>query len=138
MPLLPCGSCSSILSLSSLVSEERKAPECFTSAPIRRRRLKSTIALTIASRFVLARVNLTRSRSSNDSKLVVLGFRINGEQNPRLGHVPKQHFLYFLPLPHGQGSLRPILMARSGTGAESTSGAKSSASGTQSSSSGSA
>ena len=28
-------------------------------------------------------------------------------QNRRRLHLP-QHFLYFLPLPHGQGSLRPI------------------------------
>ena len=26
--------------------------------------------------------------------------------------VPRQHFLYFFPLPHGQGALRPILMPR--------------------------
>jgi hypothetical protein len=27
--------------------------------------------------------------------------------------VSKQHFLYFLPLPHGQGSFRPIFMGPS-------------------------
>jgi len=29
-----------------------------------------------------------------------------------------QQFLYFLPLPHGQGSLRPILFAIMGRGAD--------------------
>ncbi len=28
-----------------------------------------------------------------------------------MNYRPPQHFLYFLPLPHGQGSLRPTVMA---------------------------
>ena len=34
--------------------------------------------------------------------------------------VIPQHFLYFFPLPHGQGSLRPILSARTGSEASSS------------------
>jgi hypothetical protein len=32
-------------------------------------------------------------------------------QNARMGHpaLSRQHFLYFLPLPHGQRAFRPIL-----------------------------
>ena len=51
-------------SISSFVGRERNLPECLTSAAMRRRRLKSVIAVTMASRFVLAHVNCTRSRSS--------------------------------------------------------------------------
>ena len=40
-----------------------------------------------------------------------------GRAPPRLQPLP-QHFLYFLPLPHGHGSLRPILGSRTkGSGA---------------------
>ena len=41
----------------------------------------------------------TRSFRYDDQKV-----KINGRRNQF-----KQHFLNFLPLPHGQGSLRPIL-----------------------------
>src|SRR5258708_21901641 len=30
--------------------------------------------------------------------------------------LKRQHFLYFLPLPHGHGSLRPVLALRAGLG----------------------
>src|SRR5882762_4296979 len=36
----------------------------------------------------------------------------DGESQFELGDVSRQHFSYFLPLPHGQGSLRPARDAR--------------------------
>ena len=49
-----------------------------------------------------------------------------------LSQAPPQHFLNFLPLPHGQGSFRPAsIVARTGVGAGSRPFATSLASGSR-------
>ena len=85
------------------------------------RALELLLSRTLSSSLTLPIVSSSRARAS----IIRLQFSIDGDR-PFSSYLP-QHFLYFFPLPHGQGSFLPTRgLSASGAACSSASSSSSS------------
>ena len=97
-----------------ILASSKSSPRCRPAASSTRCSLSGMVAPSSFQLMPPRRTTRWRasgnSRSAKCSRCSVRSVRTTGDRSPRADHRP-QHFLYFLPLPQGQGSLRPAFRA---------------------------